>query len=311
MKMDRPPLDCATHAIGIDVGGTKVAGGLVNLTSGALSLRQQIPTNPERGGQALLDDVIRMTLAIQADAPKATAIGVGVAELVSPDGRIFSGYRIPWDGRDIAADLSAILPTTVESDVRAAALAEAHHGAGRPFDQFYYVTIGTGVSGTLVLEGRPFTGARGAALVIANGAENRTCPSCGKAETLVLEDIASGPALAAAAGQPDAASALAAATRGDTRAARAIKRATQELGHTLALLAGALDPQALVIGGGLGSAPGPYFDALARAIRAGLWDGDTRDLPILRAATGPDAGIIGAALSTTHQKPAHRPATAT
>ncbi len=310
MNMARPHLDPPTHAIGIDVGGTKVAGGLVNLATGALTLRQQIPTNPDRGGQALLDDVIRMTLAIQADAPHATAIGLGVAELVAPDGRIFSGYRIPWDGRDIAADLSAILPATVESDVRAAALAEAHHGAGRPFRQFYYVTIGTGVSGTLVLDGRPFAGARGAALVIANGPEHRTCPSCGKAETLVLEDIASGPALAAAAGQPDAPAALAAA-HGDTHAARAVKRATQELGHTLALLAGALDPEAIVIGGGLGSAPGPYFDALARAIRAGLWDGDARDLPILPAATGPDAGIIGAALSTTHQNPAHRTATST
>ncbi len=306
MKMDRP-----TYAIGIDVGGTKVAGGLVNLSTGAITLRQQIPTHPERGAQPLLDDVIRMALSIQADAPHATAIGLGVAELVSPEGHIFSGYRIPWDGRDIAADLSTILPTTVESDVRAAALAEAIHGAGRPFRQFYYVTIGTGVSGTLVLDGRPFAGSRGAALVIANGAENRTCPTCGKAETLVLEDIASGPALAAAAGQPDAASALTAAAIGDTRAARAIKRATQELGHTLALLTGALDPQAIVIGGGLGSAPGPYFDALARAIRAGLWDGDARDLPILRAATGPDAGIIGAALSTTHQNPAHRTAPAT
>lgn len=302
MKM--PP---APFAIGIDVGGTKVAGGLVNLATGRLTHRREIPTRPDRGADALLTDVTAMARALATDAPEATAIGLGLAELVSPEGAVFSGYRIPWNGIDIVAHLSAILPTTVESDVRAAALAEAHHGAGRPFRQFYYVTIGTGVSGTLVIDGRPFAGARGAALVIANGTTRDTCPACGTTTTRMLEDIASGPALAAAAGQPDAPATLTAASNGDKRATQAIAHATTELGQTLALLAGALDPQAIILGGGLGSAPGPYFDALSQAIRDSLWDADTRDLPILRAATGPDAGIVGAALTTTHQKPAHRP----
>jgi glucokinase len=306
MKMTRPGF-----AIGIDVGGTKVAGGLVNCATGRLTHRREFPTRPERGADALLTDVIALARAIHADAPQATAIGLGLAELVSPQGHIFSGYRIPWNDRDIATELAQILPTTIDSDVRAAALAEAHHGAGRPFRQFYYVTIGTGISGTLVLDGTPFAGARGAALVIANGTMHTTCPACGTTTTRMLEDIASGPAIAAAAGQPDAPATLAAATSGDTRAAQAIAHAAQHLGQTLALLAGALDPQAIILGGGLGSAPGPYFDALSRAIRQSLWDADTRDLPILRAATGPDAGIIGAALITTHQKPAHRPQPAT
>jgi glucokinase len=309
MRMDRPP---AAFAIGIDVGGTKVAGGLVNLATGALTHRHQIATAPERGADALLADVTHMARAIHAAAPQATAIGLGLAELVSPAGRIFSGYRIAWDGIDIAARLSAILPSAVESDVRAAARAEARFGAGRPYRDFYYVTIGTGVSGTLVIDGHPYAGSRGAALVIANGTDHRTCTACGHTDSVILEDVASGPALAAAAGQPDAQSTIKAATAGDPRAQAAIARATRELGRTLALLTGALDPAAIVIGGGLGSAPGPYFDALAAATRAGLWDGDARDLPIIPAATGPDAGIIGAALCTTHsQEPAHRPHPAT
>jgi glucokinase len=311
MKMARPPLNDHSFAIGIDVGGTKVAGGLVNLATGQLTHRRECPTRPERGAEALLSDVTAMAETIRAAAPEATAIGLGLAELVSPEGTVFSGYRIPWNGHDIAAHLSAILPTTLDSDVRAAALAEAHHGAGRPFRQFYYVTIGTGVSGTLVLDGTPFAGSRGAALVIANGTTRTTCPACGTTTTQLLEDVASGPALAAAAARPDAPATLAAATAGDPRAQQAIAHATTQLGQTLALLAGALDPQAIILGGGLGSAPGPYFDALSRAIRQSLWDADTRDLPILRAATGPDAGIIGAALATTHQKPAHRPHHAT
>jgi glucokinase len=301
----------ASFAIGLDVGGTKVAGAVVNLATGALTHRRQFATRPDRGPEALLADVMAMARAIHAEAPQATAIGMGVAELVSPEGAVFSGYRIPWNGRDIAAALSAILPACVDSDVRAAALAEANLGAGRPFRQFYYVTIGTGVSGTLVIDGTPFAGARGAALVIANGTTRATCPACGTTTMQMLEDVASGPALAAAAGQADAPATLSAAIASDRRARDAIAHAATELGQTLALLAGALDPQAIILGGGLGAAPGPYFDALAQAIRQSLWDADTRDLPILRAATGPDAGIIGAALATIHHKPAHRPQPAT
>lgn len=78
---------------------------------------------------------------------------------------------------------------------------------------------------------------------------------------------------------------------------------------------GALDPALVVVGGGLGAAPGRYFDRLCDALRAGLWDGDSRDLPIRRAALGPDAGLIGAALgltlTDTNQTEAGQPATIT
>jgi glucokinase len=90
---------------------------------------------------------------------------------------------------------------------------------------------------------------------------------------------------------------LAAADSGDANAGSLLDLATTELGQALALLVGALDPEAVIIGGGLGSAPGRYFEALSQATVAGLWDGDARVLPIRQAGLGADAGIIGAALS--------------
>jgi glucokinase len=90
---------------------------------------------------------------------------------------------------------------------------------------------------------------------------------------------------------------LTAAASGDANASALLDLATTELGQTLALLVGALDPEAVIIGGGLGSAPGRYFETLSQAIVAGLWDGDARLLPIRQAGLGADAGIIGAALS--------------
>ncbi len=304
-----PGVAAGRRAIGIDVGGTKIAGGVVDLASGAVSRRMEKPTGFARGGEAVLADVVHMA---QDLGGAGAALGIGVAELVDPEGRVFSDYRIKWRGLDLAARLAAEVgakAVTVSSDVRAAALAEARYGAGRGGADFYYVTIGTGISGVLVQDGVPYAGTKGAGLVIANGPERSTCPACGHVEARVVEDIASGPALAAAFGPGfRAEDVVAAAQAGDARAWAVIGHATAALGPVLALLAGALDPDRLVIGGGLGSAPGPYFDSLAKAIRAGLWVGYRQDLPIVQAALGPDAGLIGAAAATMHaQEPAHRP----
>ena len=315
MHATEPQRDFAdgTHAIGIDVGGTKIAGAIVNLTTGAIAARRQIPTDCRRGGEPVLEDVAQLARDLLADATRMRitpqALGVGVAELVDPQGQIFSDYRIEWKGIDVQARLSAILPTTVSSDVRAAALAEAQYGHGRGVSDFIYVTIGTGVSGVLVQNGVPYAGSRGAALVIANGPTRHHCATCGHVSHMVVEDIASGPGLVSAFGiGRTGEDVLAAAESGDPKAILVIDHATHELGRVLALLVGSLDPAAIIIGGGLGSAPGQYFDSLTRNINAGLWDGDSRVLPVLQAAFGRDAGIIGAAATTiTQTDPANRP----
>lgn len=296
------------YALGIDVGGTKIAGAIVNLETGALTARRQVPTDYERGGAAILADTLALAQGLAAEADRLglapQSLGVGVAELVDPAGRVFSDHRIRWTGLDVAGTLGAVLPVVVSADVRAAALAEARYGAGRGLSDFYFVTIGTGVSGVLVMEGLPYVGSRGAALVIANSMERHVCPACGHVATGMVEDAASGPGLVAALGRGGMAEdVLTAAAAGDAAALHVIDHATAQLGRVLALLADSLDPQAIVIGGGLGSAPGPYFTALTRAIRAGLWDGVPNPLIITRAALGPDAGLIGAACATIHQNP--------
>lgn len=291
----------ASFAIGIDVGGTKIAAALVDLATGALSEERRLPTQPERGGEAVLADVRSLVSDIISAAERsgraASGIGVGVAELVDPEGGIRSGYRIQWKGMDIGRRLSAILPTQIDSDVRAAALAEARHGAGKGIADFLYVNVGTGVSAVSVRHGRPYAGAHGAALVIANGPRHRKCQACGNTESTVLEDIASGSALAAAFGVGSAEEVLSAAQAGVQRAAGIIDHAADALGETIALLVGALDPAAVVIGGGLGAAPGRYADRLDAAIRAGIWDGADWPLPILRSSIGARAGVIGAAVA--------------
>lgn len=302
------------HAIGIDVGGTKIAGAIVNLATGAIAGRKRVATDYARGGTPVLDDVARMAQSLLAEAERMglspDALGVGVAELVDPAGQVFSDYRIRWKGVDVQDRLSSILPTTVTSDVRSAALAEARHGAGRGMADLIYVTIGTGISAVLVQHGVPYAGARGAALVIATAKIHHHCPVCGHVAMSSVEDIASGPGLVAAmGGVAQAEQVLAAANAGDPRAVHIVDHATMEVGRVLALLVNSLDPTAVILGGGLGSAPGLYYQGLCRSIKAGLWDGDVHVVPVIQGALGPDAGLVGAAAATTHpqSEPANRP----
>src|SRR5262245_11724437 len=121
-------------AIGIDVGGTKIAAGVVT-RAGELLFHRRLPTGGERGGEAALRDVEALSVELinraEEAGMKVAGIGLCVAELVDLDGNVTSGHTIKWDGWPIRERLSRIAPTVIESDVRAAALAEAIYGAGR------------------------------------------------------------------------------------------------------------------------------------------------------------------------------------
>jgi glucokinase len=155
--------------IGIDVGGTKIAAGLLAAPSGEVLARRLQPTAAERGGEDVLADVIALARSLQDDATRLgvspRAIGVGVAELVSPSGEILSAATIAWKGIEVGrrVQLATSLPSVIEADVRAAARGEAELGAGRGLQSFVYVTVGTGISACLVLSGEPYTGASGLA----------------------------------------------------------------------------------------------------------------------------------------------------
>src|SRR5580765_1737474 len=136
-------------AIGLDIGGTKIAAGVVLWPSGEILQRTIIPTNPKRGGEAVLKDTFELAkqlhLWAQGEGINVTGIGAGVAELVDCEGNVTSSCTIDWSGRPVQQKLSEIVPAHVESDVRAAAEGEAVFGAGRGHPLFIYVTVGTGI----------------------------------------------------------------------------------------------------------------------------------------------------------------------
>jgi glucokinase len=290
--------------LGIDVGGTKIAAGIVDPATGAILARETIATEASRGGPAVLADTLALAgRLVEAAGRRVIRIGVGVPQLVDNTGRIRSAYNFDWTDLPVRERLSIFAPTTIESDVRAAARAEARFGAGKECRVFVYVTIGTGVSYCLVVDRRPHAGANGFAIHFASSALHVPCAACGHVNVPVLEEIASGPAISAAyarrtgRGVGGAADVLAAATSGDAIAGDLVTAATRQLGPLVALVVNMLDPEAVVLGGGLGLAAGIYREELIRSTRAHIWADACRDLPILPAALGVDAGLIGAALA--------------
>jgi len=288
--------------IGIDVGGTKTALGLVSFPTGSIQRRAELPTpQGAASGAAFLGEVERAARMLIAEAPSCRGIGLGLCELVDRAGRVDSAHRVHWQGLPVRERLSAIAPAIVEADVRAAALAEIHWGAGRPYRDLLYLNIGTGISTCWVKDRAPHAGANGHALAIASSPMVQTCPACLAQSAYVLEDVAGGAALAAiyarVLGRPvaSAGEVLSAAAAGEPAAARVIAEAAQALGVTLGIALNMLDPEALIIGGGLGSRDGPYWDAMVKVIRRQVWSDSTRRLPILRAERGGDAGLVGAA----------------
>jgi glucokinase len=197
--------------------------------------------------------------------------------------------------------------------VRAAALGEAMYGAGRGYECFVYITVGTGISYSLVLGGQPYGGAHGNALLLANGPMSHTCPRCGERSAMVLEDYASGPAIArryaAMAGRDSVTGedVIRAANAGDPIAIDVAATAGTALGVAVGFLVNVLDPQAVVVGGGLGSCGGHYWQSFVESTRAHLWAETARAVPIVMAELGPDAGIVGAAAACwRHYSPASK-----
>jgi len=277
---------------------------LVDLRDGHTLHRALVPTEAGRGRKHSLMRLKQALLAVSrppgGSRARLSPIGVALAELVDLGGRIASHATLGWRTADVHRATASFGRAILQSDVHAAALAEARYGAGRRYAHFLYVTVGTGISCALVMDGEVYRGAHGHALAFASG------PTAGPRRDQALEDRSSGPALRRRAhdrgiGAADPVELLAIAARGSSLAHELLQDAAQELAQHIAVLVNALDPQAVVMGGGLGSAPGPYFEALRASLPAFLYPTARRRFALLRASLGPYAGAIGAALCDTQR----------
>ena len=312
-----------TLACGIDVGGTKIAGGVVDDTGTIIEeLRVQSPATDEDAIEQAIETLVT-ELGTRHDI---AAVGVGVAGYIDrARSVVMFAANMAVRHLDLKADLQRRLdlPVFIENDANAAAWGEFQFGAGHDVEELLLVTVGTGIGGGVVLDGELYRGAFGVGAEIGH---LRVVPDglqCGCGNRGCFEMYASGKALvrrarAAASADPRAAADLlaraggdparisgplitAAAREGDAFALAQLAELGRWLGEGIASITAVLDPAIVVIGGGVSAAD----DLLLEPIRQGFaaqrpGHGRRPMLEIRKAALGNRAGLIGAADLTRH-----------
>jgi glucokinase len=312
-----------TTVIGIDIGGTKIAGLVTDETY--QPILERVITTPDAvkptalinmdrpqaeaaGRAALLHDVIALCRDLQREAEQQhhhiDAIGVGSAGQIDPQtGQVLDANDnlLGWRGTALGPTLVQTfgVPVAVENDVRAMAVAECHLGAGQPYEHVLCLTIGTGIGGALVLQKRLWHGAH-------FGAGEFGYLSASPTQT--IEQVAAGPALErqyqAATQSPEMMSLQGIAQRalqGDEIARSIIQTGAEALGRVLAPVMAFIDPQAVVIGGGLAQMDTLWWQPFVESIQrfAVL---SVQTTPVLKATLGHRAGMIGAAILAVQKK---------
>jgi glucokinase len=291
-----------TLHLGLDLGGTNIKWVVLD-QEGSPTADGTLPTEAERGPDHVIERLaLAGRTAIEATGPIATAgVGVpGIYDATHGTIRFFTNLPGPWAGHALAGPLSEALgvPVRLINDARAFTLAEARVGAGKGCESLVGVTLGTGVGGGIVLDGRLVLGYHGTAGEIGHQVIDCTpgAPPCGCGNTGCLEAFVRAAALASAAGTATAADAFAADERGDPRAHAAVEQWIDHLAIGLANLVTVLTPERIVLGGGVATAAARIIEPLRERLAQHVHLTDPKRVEIVHAALGVRAGAIGAAL---------------
>ena len=304
------------YRIGVDLGGTNIAVGLVN-EENEIVCRTTVPTRAALSADTVIGDIadcIRNALVLSgADTAECCGVGVGTPGKCGADGVVFHAHNLGWEGVALGAMLRAQidLPVTVRNDADCAALGEVAAGAAKGSESALLLTLGTGIGGGLIINGEIFSG-RGMLggefghMCIAMDGEECSCGQRGcweayaSATALIRQAEAAAAAhpesLLSSMGAPDGEKIYAAAAQGDAAAMAVTAKYAEYVGVGLVNLINALYPEVVLIGGGVSGAGEALLAPLRDYAAAHYFLRGTAPLPEIRpAALGGDAGIIGAA----------------
>ena len=297
-----------SYRIGIDLGGTKIAAGLVDIETAAVTHFRRRPTPVAAGPAAIIRDVADISAEIIALANSEgrvpASVGIAVPELVDLEGRVCSDWNFSIETIRTEIEEALGISVMVDSDVRAAAHAEARFGAGVLRRSFVYVSLGTGMSYSLVINGQPWSGANGFAIHFASSALALPKQDDTGLTVANAEDFASGKGMQLSFARrselslEDGVRTLEAlSAEGDSVSTRVLDEAAEVTGRLMAQMINMIDPEAVVLGGGLGCSTGRYREKLEQHMRENIWAKRCRSIPLLLAALGESAGVVGAALA--------------
>ena len=299
----------------VDIGGTKIAVGMVDDTGKVVS-KLESPSDAHRGYSNGLERIIAMLRETALDARvEITGIGIGSTGMVYPGSGAFGDvdFLPGWQGNNPVEDLARVfnVAAAVENDADAAALGEASWGAGKGKSRLVYVTVGTGIGGGIVLDGELYRGADMAHPEIGHHVVDPSGPLCSCGFRGCWESLAAGPAMVrwlecngAAQRYPEELTAkqiCQLARQGDELARRAVRREAYYLGLGLANLVNLFVPDVIVLGGSVLKSAMLFLDGIREVMSRGC-----RFVPALKtelalASLGEDANLIGAARVWHHR----------
>lgn len=293
----------------VDIGGTKIAVGIVN-DSGKVLVRAQAPTDPNNYA-AGMDAIAHMLHeASENTGQPITGIGVGSTGPVDPIRGEFGDvdFLPGWRGKNPVRDLGKMFQvrTALENDGDAAALAEAGWGAGRNRRRLIYITVGTGIGGGIILDGKLYRGVDGAHPEVGHQVLDPAGPECSCGFRGCWESLAAGPAMAAwieshaPAAYPHRQGITAQricelAEQGDAIALKGVEHEAFYLGLGLANLMNLFTPDAIVLSGSVMKSAPLFLDRIREVIRGGCRFIPAEKTELTLASLGDDTNLIGAA----------------
>lgn len=312
-----PLLSSGNSVIGaVDIGGTKIAVGAVTETGRVLS-RLDCPTAPERGFEDACRRMSEMLRTVTGAAgEKMAGLGIGCTGPVDPAaGKICKVDFLPgWEGAEIVARMKEEfgVPVAMENDADAAALGEVRWGAGHGKVRFLLVTIGTGIGGGAVMDGRLYRGVNGAHPEVGHHVIDPAGPLCFCGARGCWESLASGPAMVAwmkanttSKGEPPAAltarEICAMAESGNELAQRAVEREARYLGMGVANLTTLFCPDAIALGGGVMQSGHLFLSTIRQVMRESCGLVPFEETEVTLAQLGDDTGLAGAACVWLHR----------
>jgi glucokinase len=304
------------YCFGIDVGGTTVKCGLFQ-TDGTLLEKWEIKTRLEGDGEQILPDVaetIAQKINERSIAKEDIAgVGIGIPGPINEAGEAAVAVNLHWGFKPVAKELSELtgLPAKAGNDANVAALGEAWAGAAKGSRSAVMITLGTGVGGGIIIDNKIVAGAHGAGGEIGHANVNHDeTLSCNCGNKGCLEQYASATGIVRVAhGELDSCTTesslrsipdftckdvLDAYKEGDAVAQQIMEKVGEQLGGAIAFIAAVVDPEAVVIGGGVSKAGQPLIDLVTTYFRKYAFS-VCKETPIVLATLGNDAGIYGAA----------------
>ena len=291
---------------GVDLGGTKIEGAIVDIAQAGRALwRVRVPTESQHGYDHVLGQTRKLIEELEAASglPRPDVIGFGTPGTVEPaTGTMKNCNTVCLNGRPLSADLSATLGVTVKiaNDANCLALAEATLGAARGRGVVVALILGTGVGSGVVVHGRVLEGLHGIAGEWGHNPMRDEAAPCYCGRRGCVETVISGPSLErfyhAQTGEDVPLPGIAArAARGEVAARATLERLRAKFGEAIAAVINVLDPDAVVIGGGVGNIAALYDGETRQAVLRHLFNPELRT-EFLRPLLGDSAGVFGAAL---------------